>query len=505
MGHTDKTTRIGTAGLLLVTLLLAAASPAVAQERRTPSWTVSLEGGTQLRTTVYDEWVRLSLPRRDDIPPIEVQTRWTELFGPVPVFRLTSWYRPDAPFHFYATLQHMTGPTTSIYHGGITPPDTIDRALRALMFEGGVGIRLFRWAAGRGGLGYTVGPVWTRHVLDTSAGHRDAFLRVDPEASAATDPNWSDRSWTGWGFSIGTSIRQPIGDRLTLRIGAQNHILPRQGDGVGQQERSDIQAFSSGRTPGVNVTPYAAAYFSVRVGVEYTLGWLRTPWEGLFEAPIALDPPPPPTPEVAQAMRDAAGGDTATAVSELREQLAADPADASAWRELGLLLAGMAGDRPQLRPEAWEALRRGLTAYPDDHEILAALGRVRGLMSRTAQTPEAPPASLHVSEVSAAVDAAGELTLAIGVRSGARDATAYDLVVQVFGPGGRPVPLRRAGAAPDQATERVELSAVAPQDDILRLRLRLARAEPGPHTVRLRVLDPQSGLRAEATGAFEVR
>jgi hypothetical protein len=497
--------------LLVVAGLAGAVLPPAlgAQERRPQGWSLSLEGGTQLPTTIYHEWIRLSLPPihrpgEEPINAVEVTTRWTEEVALMPVVRFTAWYRPDAPFHFFTTFQHSGGPSTGTYHGGRDPVETVQRSVRISMLEGGVGVRLFRWADGRGTLGYVMGPVWAYHVIDLSGGHRRAFLRVDPEAPPPPEsPAWSPRSWSTWGLSLGGALRHPVTERLLLRLSGHMHVLPNQGVGVAEQERRDIDRLSTGRTPAVYVPPYASSQFAVRIGVEYLLSWLRTPWEGLYAAPLALEPPPPPTTEVLSAVRDAAAGDTAAALAALRERVAEQPADGSARRQLALLLAAQAGERPALRAEAWHELRRALALYPGDEQLLAALGRVRGAMDRAAQETPAPPA-LHVSEVVALGDAAGALTVLVSARGGAESSGRFNVLVQVTGPRGRAVPVRAEGVA-IEALEQLELADVVAQEGLIRLQLRLERAEAGPHTVRVRVTDPATGLRAEASGGFELR
>src|SRR5690606_35632548 len=135
------------------------------------------------------------------------------------------------------------------------------------------------------------------------------------------------------------------------------------------------------------------------------------------EAIAALPPPARPA-EVSAETRAAremlARGDTAAAADALRARVRNAPDDASAWRDLALLLAADAEANPAIRAQAWQVLQRAVTLNPDDEQVLVAYGRIRALLQRTRTTTEAPAPPFTMSEVAAEADAAGGLSVAVG-------------------------------------------------------------------------------------------
>jgi hypothetical protein len=481
----------------MIGCLVTAAADGTAQQRREPGFAVTVDGGVQLESVIYDEFVRV---RYDTA---SLTTQWTERTRAVPLLRATGRWRPYGNFHGYVAVQRQSGPTEATYRGGLTAPDTFARRLQVTMLEGGIGIRLANWSEGRGAFEYAVGPVLALHRLDLEGGHRGAFLRLNPAAEPPPQPDWGVRRWSAWGIGLGAAIRHALGERVVLRLAVHEHVFSRQVQGIEEQERADVARITGENPPSFAFPRFSSHHTSFRVGLDYVVSFTRAGWHLAALPERVPELPPGPSPEAQEAARLAWQGDTAAAVAALRARLLDAEDDVSAWRELALLLARTAEDRPAQREEAWQALRRAMPAYPGDEALLASFGRIRALMGRGGQEVP-PPADLELSAIVAEADAAGRLSLAWGVRSGGLAPAAVDVRVEVSGPDGRAVALRPAGDVGESAT-LLELRAVPAVDGVVRMEAVLARVPAGRYGVRVRVSDPATGRAADATGGFEIR
>ncbi|MBI4544410.1 MAG: hypothetical protein HY703_04370 [Gemmatimonadetes bacterium] len=503
MRGASRWVRLG--GVLLGTGMAAAGltSAAQAQGSRLPRWSVALELGAQLPATIYDERITARL----DADSVVLSTRYTERAELAPAGRLSFRYRPESLFGSFVTYQQMSAQTRAHFAGGQEAPQVIERAVSMWSLEAGLVVQLGRWARGNGVVEYVVAPALVHQRIDLSGGHRDAFAR----AAGAPDTqrlDWTEREWFAWGVALGVGARVPVGRRLLLRFAIHDQVVPVATSQLEAQERADVRRLT-GRAPVFLYRAFTAHYPSLRAGVEYVFDWVRPrppPTAALPQSP----PRTSPSGEALAAARLALEGDTAAALAALRSRVAAAPDDASAWRELALLLAVQAEGSPAGRDEAWQALQRALRGNPGDEEVLAAYGRVRELLRRAGVAAELG-APLALSGVSARGDAAGGLSLAWAVhnlRPEAGDSGHYRVQVEVADPNGIPVPLRLAQAgAGEAASLMLELERTAParQPTVQRLELRLARARLGPHTVRLRVIDLNTGQAAERATGFEIR
>jgi len=473
--------------------LLAAPAPG---QQPAPRWTGVLELGAQFPTTLYDGRVSQRVGASGAL-----STRYRERVDAAPLLRVGLRYRPEGAFSAYLALQLLTAGTRAQFVGGGAGPERFRRRVRIWAAEGGAAVQLRRWAEGRGLLEYTVGPVLVHHTLDLSGGHRDEFARH----AGAPDTGrlrWSDRAWAAWGLAVAAGARIPVGDRLLLRVAGHDHVVAVPTGRLEALEREDVFRLS-GRAPVFLFNAFTAHYPTVRVGLEYVLSRLPPP----AVARAALPPPPgraPPSAAALEAARLAAAGDTAAALAVLRRRVSEAPEDASAWRELALLLGAQAETQPAVRPEAWEALARAVRANPDDDAVLAAYGRLRALLARAgADRPAAPPPALRGLQADGGPG--GTLFVAwsvAGLAPGPDGAGRFRLRLEVFGPDGAPVPVRLAGA-PGGDTEALEFERGAPAGAAEeRLELRLARAVHGPHTLRLRLTDLVSGHRIERAAGF---
>ncbi|HUH12550.1 MAG TPA: hypothetical protein VMK65_05550 [Longimicrobiales bacterium] len=480
-------------------------APASAQEaaRRQARWTIGLEAGAQLPASIYNERVNARL----EADSFFVSTSYEERMDWVPLVRATVRFRPEAGFGLYTTYQWSRASTTARYSGGREPVEVIPRDVSFWTFEAGVSVRLGEWGRRGGGIGYTMAPALVQHSLDLSSGHRDSFAQVrDHETGDNFD--WNDRSWRSWAFALGVSARVPVTDRLAIRLGAHDHVIAVGTSELEAQDRADVVRMT-GRAPQFLYSSYTAHYTALRGGFEYVLGW---------------DPPPPEMPGIALPSRRAgpartsaaavesrtlvAQGDTAGALAVLRERVEQVPDDAGTWRELALVLAVVADSRPALRDEAWNVLQRALNLNPGESSLLTAYGRMQALMRRAGEQA-ARNEPLALSAVSASADAAGGLSVGFALRNltGADGGGRYRLEVDVVDTDGRIVPLRVAGGEDDPLVDRLVLERDSPAEGAAseRLELRLQRARPGPHNVRVRVTDLGSGQSVEGAGAFEIR
>ncbi|HEX7089838.1 MAG TPA: hypothetical protein VF192_06860 [Longimicrobiales bacterium] len=474
---------------------------AAAQSVPPPRWTAGLQAGVQLPAWLYDEWVTAFVNDTTSLT-----TAYSERIRTAPLVNAVLRYRPQSEFGAFLSIQLASAGTRATYSGGGAGPEAIDRHVRIWTFGAGLSVRIGEWADGEGSLEYLLGPVLVRHTLDLSNGHRDVFAH---EFGAPRDAQlgWASRSWTGWGLMMGASTRFPLARDLGLRLALHSIVLPVAVQQMAALEEEDVFQLTR-RLAVFSYRPYTTYYPSVRVGLEYVLG--RMPPR--IERRAAL--PPPPGPALASAETRAARamlarGDTAGAVATLRERVRAAPDDASAWRDLSLLLAADAERSPAVRPEAWAALERAVALNPDDGAVLAAYGRIASLLQRsgTAGGPTAP--RLSVSEVAVRADTAGVIFLSwniAGLARGQDGRVRYRVQVEVIDGAGEVVPLRLAAGPEDAATPRLALERAGGAPSVsARLELRLSRVRAGVHTLRLSVTSLASGQVATRVAGFEVR
>ena len=491
----------------LSALLLHAAlrpPPASAQEdeRRQARWTIGLEAGAQLPATIYNERVNARL----EADSFFVSTSYSERMDMAPLVRATVRFRPENAFGFYASYQWSTASSTARYSGGREPVELIPRDVSFSTIEAGVEVRLGGLGSRGGGIGYSLAPAMVRHSLDLSTGHRDSFAQVR-DNETGDDFNWQDREWGSWAFALGASARLPVSERFAIRIAAHDHVISVGTAELEAQDREDV-ARMTGRAPLFLYSSYTAHYTAFRAGVEYVLGWEPPAPEMPRIALPARRSEPRRTPAaVVESRTLLAEGDTAEALSRLRQRVEAMSDDAASWRELALVLAAVADSRPELREEAWNVLQRALNLNPGEASLLTAYGRMQALMRRAGeQAARVEP--LALSAVSARADAAGGLSVGFAIQNLAGGASGrYRLEVEVVDSEGEGVPVRLAGQAAEDASERLVLQ----REGVLeggaseRLELRMARVRPGPHNVRIRVTDLESGQSVEQAGAFEIR
>lgn len=489
-------------GALLAADLMAGAAAAWSQEPRAPRWTIAAEAGAQLGATIYDEYVKLRLDT------ISRETNYREKVEPAFVGRLVLRYRPQASFGLYIAYQYSRAATEANYTGGNDGPQTFVRRLVVHAVEGGVSVLLGRWADGQGLFQYTFGPALVRHSLDLSAGHRDAYARL-PGIPDTARFRWSDRSWASWGLALGASLRLPVGRRLALRLSAHDQVVPVATSELETQERNDVFRMT-GRSPVFLFPAYTAHYASARLGVEYVLDWQKpraAPPQVALPRPDAATPA---TPQALEAARAAAVGDTVGALDQLRKRVQDTPEDASAWRQLALLLARRAEADAQFGAEAWDALQRALRTNPGDEDVLSAYGRVRAIIQRGGRAIPAPR-PLTLSPAAARADAAGVLSLSFAIHNLAaieEDRARYRVQIDVSGPDGAPVQFDFVDErVADDAGDFTRTVPMTPSGAaaLERLELRLTRARSGPHSVRIRVTDLTTAQATETTTGFEIR
>ena len=501
----NRNPRVRASGLFLVTLggLAVAHSAARAQEVQAPRWTVSAGVGTMLPAWLYNEWVTATTN------DTSFDTGYSERIRMAPLFWGTLRYRSQSDFGMFFGFEHSSADTDARYIGGRAAQQQIQRNVRIWTFAAGMSVRVARWANGAGGVEYMAAPVLTYHTLDLSNGHRDAFAYVfgAPEDRPL---HWGRRSWAGWGFSLGMSGRFPVAQDLGLRVSVNNLVLPTANDAMASLESADVRRLS-GRQAVFNYRAFTTFYPSIQVGVEYVLSRVRP----RAQTTVAL---PPPSREAAAVEASAetraaremvASGDTAAAVDALRARVGEAPQDASAWRDLALLLAAAAEINPATLGQAWEALQRAVILNPDDAEVLAAYGRTRALLQRTRTSAETMARSFTMSEVAVQADGAGGLSLAVSASDLAPSEDGkvrYRLTIDVFDMAGEPVPLRLADAPEDATTTALDMERVSDSPSVTeRIELRLARARSGAHTVRVRVTSLASGQSITRAAGFQIR
>jgi len=488
-------------GLFLVALagLLPAHSVARAQETQQPRWTIGFDIGTMLPAWLYNERVTALMDTSFD-------TAYSERIHLAPMLRGVLRYRPQSDFGGFLSVEHAFAGTDARFSGGRGGQQQIERDVRIWTFAAGLSVRIGRWANGAGGLEYVIAPVLTHHTLDLSNGHRDVFA-TEFGAPQGTPLHWRSRSWTGWGFAVGATARFPLARDLGLRVGVHNLVLPVATGAMASQEADEVRRLS-GRQALFSYRSYTTHYPSIQIGVDYVLS--RVPPRA--EAIAALPPPARPA-EVSAETRAAremlARGDTAAAADALRARVRNAPDDASAWRDLALLLAADAEANPAIRAQAWQVLQRAVTLNPDDEQVLVAYGRIRALLQRTRTTTEAPAPPFTMSEVAAEADAAGGLSVAVGA-SGLAPADdgriRYRITIEVVDPAGDRVPLRLADALDRPPTTQLDIEREGDSPSVAeRIELRLARAQPGAHTVRVRITSLASGQSIGRVAGFEIR
>lgn len=488
--------------LIALAMAVVSATAAHAQQPQPPKFTVSLEAGAQLPSSLYDKHFDAVVPT--DSTPLSVRTLYQERIDVLPLGRLVLRYRPESDFGGYLGVQYGRAGTTAEFHGGLHVPETVERSVGIFAVDFGVSVVIGRWSGGRGFVEYTFGPTYMRHTLDLSGGHRKA-LAVEVFDVPDDRVRWSSRKWSSWGFGVGATVRFPVGDALALRTGFQTHIVSVAATKLAFQEREDLRRLS-GRHSVISYENFTAHYPAVRVGLEYVLNRQRprpAPMVAVPRGPRATDEPSATTRD---ALALLAQGDTAVAIDRLRERVEVDPQDGSALRELALLLAARAELGPAQREEAWQALQRAIRVNPGDDALLSAYGRVRGLIQRAGQVQRQRP-PLALSAINAQADAAGVLSLAWVIQnlSDSGGAARYRVTVEVTDSQGAIVPLRAAdsGEPPRDVFELERTADSQPVD--LRLELRLARAQPGPHSVRVQVTDLGSGQTVNGVAGFEIR
>jgi hypothetical protein len=495
------------ARMLLASLLYLAVLPAWLQAQapvlQPPArWSISLESGLQLPATLYDERVVMRL----HADSFDINTRYQEKLRGGPVSRIAVRYRSQGGLGLFSGFQFGSYQTEANFAGGVDPPETHLRRVRIWTIDTGVTVRLSRWAEGRGLLEYSVAPSFSHHSIDLTRGHRNTFARL-PSSAEDQAYAWTQRSWTSWGVNLGATLRTPVGQNAALRFGVQHHAIPVATAEMENQDRLDVRRMT-GRSPSFLYPAYTAHYISIRAGLEYVFSRERV----RPRLPVIALPPPEPAPEPSAASRAAVQlvfqGDTTGALDVLRSRIEAVGDDASAWRELALLLASAAEENPVLYDEAWSHLQRAVNLNPADTEILSAYGRLRSLMQRRGYASPGAPA-LAMSAVSASADPAGGLSLAWVVQNlillgnaGAQ----YRLQVQVIDPSGDLVGLRASQASDTDVTTAWVTERSTPESAVSeRLELRLARTAPGAYSARVRITDLSSGQALERIASFEIR
>lgn len=474
---------------------------AAAQSVPPPRWMADLQAGVLLPTWLYDEWVTTFVN-----DTIALRTAYSERIRMAPLVNAVLRYKPQSDFGGLFSIQFASAGTRASYSGGAAGRESIDRRVRMWTFGAGLSVRLGQWADGGGSFEYLLGPVLVHHALDLSNGHRDVFAH---ELGAPGDAQlrWASRSWTGWGLMMGVSTRFPLAGDLGLRVTLHNIVLPVAVQQIAAQEEEDVFRLA-GRLAVFNYRPYTSYYPSVRVGVDYVLSRMPPRLDPL----AALPPPPGPAPaseETEEARAMLARGDTAGAVAALRQRVRGAPDDASAWRDLALLLAAEAELNPVVRAEAWAVLQRAVALNPGDGAVLAAYGRIGSLLQRGGTPAALAALPLSVSAIAVQADTAGSVSVSLGIAGLPRDEDGrvrYRVQVDVIDGAGEVVPLRVADGLDNVEAPRLTLEREGDEPSASeRLELRLARVRAGTHTLRVSVTSLVSGQVAARVAGFEIR
>jgi len=473
---------------------------AFAQELDPPRWVVSGGSGAMLPAWLYN--ARVVAMGSD----VSFSTGYSERIRVAPLVWGEMRYRPQSDFSLFFGLEHAAASTEARYIGGHGGQQQIDRNVRITTLTAGLSVRIGEWAHGSGALDYIIAPVFTHHALDLSNGHRDVFAL---EFGARRDQplQWRSRSWTGWGLALGVTARFPLARDLGLRAAVNGLVIPTAAGELALLEADEVERLT-GRRPVFQYSSFTTYYPSIRIGVDYVLSRLRP----RAQATATLPPPAIAAEESAEtraALEAVAHGDTAAAIDALRARVREAPHDASAWRELALLLAAAAEVDPTLTQQAWEALQRAVMLNPDDAQVLAAYGRARAMAQRTQTVMEAPVRTFTMSDVAVRADAAGELSVAVGASGlpvSEDGRVRYRVTIEVVDPAGERVPLRLADAPDSTPTTALDLERVGDSPSIAeRIELRLGRARPGAHTVRVRITSLISGQSMTRVAGFEIR
>lgn len=476
--------------------------------RRPALWSVELDLGARLPGLVYDEFVE----RRSSVDSLPLRTRYRERGELGIQGRLTLHLRPEAGLGAYVSLLRGYTGTVARFSGGREPREDIPRSVTFFGVETGLAMRLSEWADGRGSFQYQFGPVFYRQVFDLSPGHRDALASFGDVRPPEGGFRWTSRTSTSWGIALGAGFRIPLGERTAFRFALRDLVVPVNTSQLEAQERDEIRALS-GHSPVLLYNGFTAHHASVSIGVEYTLAHARPRARYQARLPSAVVDEPAVAPAVANAVRIANAGDTATAIAALEQRISFAPDDAYAWRELSVLLAARAVNVPDQRPRAVELLQRALALNPGDAALLRAYGRLRAIMERQAPAGPEPPAAevVRLSDLALEADRTGELRLAWAIHDlapeGGEGPYRYRTEIEVFRGDAEPVAVRAFGGD-FRVTEKTALVGDGTADLLpvaVRATLFLPDPRSGIYTARVRVTDLVTSLSAETSAGFELR
>ena len=469
---------------------------------RPPRWSIETSLGTRLPGTFYNEFITRTT-RADSLPR---RTRWKELTDLGVEGRVVLRLNPQAGAGLYIGGIGGWSSTLAQYSGSRFPPEDISRSTSDYGVNFGVGMKLTEWAEGRGQLEYNVGAAVLTQIIDLKPGHRNALAQLGSATAPMID--WRRRTSTAWGLDLGTTFRIPVGEASSLRLSFRDLIVPVNTAQVAEQERDDVNE-GTGERVAFRLGPYTSHQLSLSAGFEYTFSWGRASREVTRILPDreienTVDA------SVANAMRIAAEGDTATAIAALEHRVNIAPDDTYAWRELSLLQAVRAEFDASVRNETLANLERALNMNPGDTELLRAYGRIRGMVQREGRVPEAVLVRrLELSELSARGGTDGSLRLAWaarGLEPSADGRFRYLVAVQVFDSGGGAMSIRSGmdeirddgdeGLTLETKSDRLPLS--------VGLDLFLVEPRPGIYTARVRLTDLASGASVETSEGFEI-
>lgn len=497
--------------VLLLALTFAGTLEAQSEDgfgRRPSLWTIQLDAGARLPGTIYNEFLERS--HASDPAGVSVQTRWTEENRLGFEGRATVRYRPEAGAGLYMAGVWGRSETEATFSGGLAKPEMIARSASYKGLDFGVTLKLKDWNNGRGLLEYSVGVVILEQSIDLSRGHRAAlvyFPEIDPELPQPP-LDWSSRDFTNWGLSMGTSFRVPIAEGLHFRATFRDVVIPVNTAELATDEERDIFAISGERAE-VTFNGFTAHEMSLSLGLEYTFGWGRARRQVSRRLPGARETTEV-SEEVASAIRLAAEGDTAAAISALEHRVSVEPQDPHAWRELGLLKAARAEFDATVRDEVLATLERALNLNPGDTELLRAYGRIRGLVQREGRRPEGAGAEpLALSDVTVEASPGGALRLAWAARNLRETEDGeyrYRIEVEAFREDGSRLELR---SGLDRFIRRDDgslmLEDTAEELPVtFRASAFLVEPEPGIHTVRVWLTDLETGQRIQSSRSFEI-
>jgi len=495
--------------LLLAALVLpGAAPPLFAQSPEEPGargparYSLQWDLGASLPGTLYDGFIT----RNHRTDPFPQTTRWREETGAGLQARVAMRAGPESGVGGYLALSGGRSASRAFFSGGSLPPERVERSVSSLGGEGGISMRIADWDQGRGLVDYHVGVVVLRQSIDLEPGHRNAFVHVGPGTPVPYD-GWSRRVSTGWGLSLGTSFRLPAGKNTAIRVGLSDFIVPTNAEELAEQERSEARAVLGESVP-FRFNRYTQHRIAVSLGVEYVLS--RAPRRNPVGRRLPMEEGVGAVaPAVQNALGIATAGDTALALAALEHRVGIAPGDPHAWRELALLRAARGELEPSLRPQALGELERALNMNPGDLELLAAYGRLRGLAEREGRLVEAAAVRpLELSELALEAGPAGRLRVAWATRGlgrGDDGGSRYRAEVQVLDGGGEPVPIRPTGGGVDREEDTLVLTGRARELPLLlAVDLFLPEPRPGIYTVRVRLLDEETGQRSERSRGFEI-